>query len=142
MLMELAARVEAIREKAEKDDYPVRFLLAVVDGCAYYNRTCVGCKWARVEIVAEGDDPMGADTYCGNDESPCFDRTVSFFANDTCGHWEKGSPQHETPEVRREGQEVVTSENFGDLLIQSVQEAVDIHEGKLAPARVTRREIP
>lgn len=30
----------------------------------------------------------------------------------------------------------VTSENFGELLVQSAEEAVAIHEGRLAPARV------
>lgn len=126
MKMELVGRVDALRRSEHPE---TKFLLAVVDACAYYNRTCLECKFARVEIVKEGDDPMGADTYCGNEESPCSDRTVSFFADDTCGHWEKGFPQHETPEVRKNGEPlVVTSENFGDLLVQAVQEVVDIEQ--------------
>lgn len=90
MLMELAQRVENIRAKATAPE--VKFLLAVVDATAYYNRTCVQCKFARVEIVPEDRDPMSAATFCGNEDSPAYDRDVSFFGDDTCGHWVKGHP--------------------------------------------------
>lgn len=68
-------------------------------------RVCLYCKFARVEIVEGDKDPREADTYCGNDESPCFDRTVSFFGDDTCAHFEKGSPVHETRAARLAGEE-------------------------------------
>ena len=35
----------------------------------------------------------------------------------------------------------VTSENFGDLLIQGLEEAVAIEEGREKPVRVSRRKI-
>lgn len=37
---------------------------------------------------------------------------------------------------------VVTPENFGETLVAAVQEAVDIHEGRLEPARVTTVQVP
>jgi DNA-binding transcriptional regulator YiaG len=35
----------------------------------------------------------------------------------------------------------VTSENFGDVLIQGLEEAVAVARGKIPPARVTRRKV-
>lgn len=35
----------------------------------------------------------------------------------------------------------VTGENFGDLLIQGLEEAVAVKEGRLEPAQVSRRKI-
>lgn len=58
-----------------------------------YKRRCVSCKHARVTSAHPDDHPLEARTYCGNDDSPCFDRDVSFFGSDTCGHWAEGYPE-------------------------------------------------
>jgi hypothetical protein len=60
-----------------------------------YQRRCVSCKYARVTVAHPDDHPLAARTYCGNDDSPAYDRDVSFAGDDTCGCWEKGIPEHD-----------------------------------------------
>lgn len=59
-----------------------------------YQRRCVSCRFARVTEAHPDDHPLQARTYCGNEESPAYDREVSFFGNSTCGEWAKGRPEH------------------------------------------------
>lgn len=61
----------------------------------WYERRCVNCKYARVTVAHPDDHPLAARTYCGNDDSPAFDRNISFAGDDTCGHWQKGRPEHD-----------------------------------------------